>query len=308
MSVREKIMDTGQKHISVCICTFRRPQLLPRLLREVVNQETNGLFTYSVLVVDNDALRSAESVVLQFASESNTPITYCVQPRQNISLARNQAISRAAGDYVAFIDDDEFPVRSWLLFLFKACNQYEVDGVLGPVKRQFDEKPPKWIVKGNFYERVVYPTGAVLDKEEGRTGNVLLNKRIFDGLEQPFRPEFRGGGDKEFFRRMIGAGYKFVWSAEAAAYEVVPPVRWKRTFMLKRAFFRGAHVPLHPTFGPRHVLKSLIAVPAYTLILPFALLLGQHWFIKFLVKLCDHLGMLLALVGISPQRQPYITD
>jgi succinoglycan biosynthesis protein ExoM len=296
------------RHISVCICTYKRPRFLERLLRELAYQETDGLFTYSVVVVDNDRSESAKALVTQFAATSEIPIVYCVEPRQNISLARNQAVSRAMGDYIAFIDDDEFPIRTWLLFLFKACNEYRVDGVLGPVKRHFDEKPPKWIAKGNFYERVVYPTGAVLDKEEGRTGNVLLNKRIFDGLEQPFRPEFRGGGDKEFFRRMIGAGYKFIWSAEAVAYEVVPPARWKRTFMLKRAFFRGAHVPLHPTFGPRLVLKSLIAVPAYILILPFALLLGQHWFMKFLVRLCDHLGMLLALAGISRMRQPYITE
>ena len=301
-------MDRGQKHISVCICTYRRPQLLQRLLREVLSQETNGLFTYSVVVVDNDSLRSAESVVSQFASESNIPLMYCVEPRQNISLARNAAISHATGDYVAFIDDDEFPIKSWLLFLFVACNEYRVDGVLGPVKRHFDERPPQWIVKGNFYERPVYRTGTALDEEEGRTGNVLVKSVIFQGQEQPFRPEFRGGGDKEFFRRMIKSGYRFIWSAEAVAYEVVPPIRWRRTFLLKRALFRGALVPLHPTFGPRNVVKSLIAVPTYSLMLPFALLFGQHWFMKILVKLCDHLGMLLALVGISPMRQPYVTE
>src|SRR6266404_3000180 len=87
-----------------------------------------------------------------------------------------------------------------------------------------------------------------------------------------------------------------------------PADRWKRTFLLKRALFRGALVPLHATFGPRNVVKSLIAVPTYSLMLPFALLFGQHWFMKFLVKLCDHLGMLFALVGIRPMRQPYVTE
>src|SRR2546429_1797778 len=144
------------KHISVCICTFKRPQLLKRLLWELAAQETNGLFTYSIVVADNDVSRSAEGVVSQLAAASKIPITYCVEPQQNISLARNQAISRATGDYIAFIDDDEFPIKSWLLFLFVACNEYRVDGVLGPVKRHFDERPPQWIVKGNFYERPVY--------------------------------------------------------------------------------------------------------------------------------------------------------
>jgi succinoglycan biosynthesis protein ExoM len=296
------------KHICISICTYKRPELLQRLLHEVVRQETSGLFTFSVVIVDNDSLRSAENVVSLFASESDISFAYYVEARQNISRARNLGISHTTGDYVVFIDDDEFPEKNWLLLLFKTCNEYAVDGVLGPVKRHFDQEPPKWIIKGNFYERVVHPTGKALDKEEGRTGNVILRSRVFEGLEQPFRVEFRGGGDKEFFRRMIEAGYKFIWSADAIVYEVVPPVRWKRSFMLKRALFRGALVPLHPNFGPLQVLKSLVAVPAYVLILPLAFLLGHHWFIQFLVKLCDHLGMLLALCGFAPLRQPYITE
>jgi succinoglycan biosynthesis protein ExoM len=301
-------MANDLAHISVCICTFKRPQYLIRLLTELAHQESDGLFTYSIVVVDNDVSRSAESIVSKFAAASRIPITYRVEPRQSISLARNQSISCAAGNYVAFIDDDEFPVRTWLVSLFKTCRQYGVDGVLGPVKRHFDETPPQWLLKSNFYTRVVYPTGTPLDREEGRTGNVLLKRQIFDGQAQPFDPQFRGGGDKEFFRRMIEAGYKFIWSAEAVVFEVVPPVRWKRSFMLKRALFRGAHVPLHPTFGLRHVVKSLVAVAAYALLLPVALLLGQHRFMTLLVKLCDHLGLLLAVVGVRPLHQAYIIE
>jgi glycosyltransferase involved in cell wall biosynthesis len=305
---REDAISDPLKHITVCICTYKRQQLLKRLLRALGTQETAGKFTYSIVVTDNDYLRSAEPVVSDFAATSTTPVAYCVEAEQNVSHARNRAVTNATGDFIAFIDDDEFPIQSWLLTLYRACSEYKVDGVLGPVKRHFDEKPPEWIVKGKFYERAVYPTGTPLNKEEGRTGNVLLKRRIFDGQRQHFRPEFRGGGDKEFFRRIIDGGNKFIWCAEAVAYEVVPPIRWKRSFMLKRALFRGAHVPLHPTFGLRDVAKSLIAVPVYTLGLPVALVLGQHRFMSLLVKLCDHLGLLLALVGISPLRQPYITE
>lgn len=46
----------GTAHISVCICTFKRPSLLLRLLKELAGQETQGLFTYSIVVVDNDHL------------------------------------------------------------------------------------------------------------------------------------------------------------------------------------------------------------------------------------------------------------
>src|SRR5487761_446399 len=58
-----------------------------------------------------------------------------------------------------------------------------VDGVLGPVNRYFDETPPKWILKGKFYARATYPTGFVVDWRKGRTGNVLLKRNIFPADE-----------------------------------------------------------------------------------------------------------------------------
>lgn len=301
-------MAHSDTHITVCICTFRRLRLLERLLGELRQQKTDGLFTFSIVVVDNDASRSAEAIVSRFAAVSEVQVTYVVEARQGISFARNLAVSRATGQYLAFIDDDEFPIDTWLLNLFATCQEYKVDGVLGPVKRHFDDAPPDWLLKSYFYSRVVYPTGTVLDKEEGRTGNVLLKRRLFEGQAQPFRPDLRVGEDREFFRRMVNSGNQFVWSADAVAFEVVPPVRWKRTFLLKRAFFRGAHVPLHPTFGWKHVVRSMVAVPVYSLTLPVALLLGQHRFMAVLVKLCDHLGLLLALVGLLRVHEAYITE
>jgi glycosyltransferase involved in cell wall biosynthesis len=294
------------KHICVCICTFKRPELLGRLLDGLGRQVTEGRFTYSALVVDNDQLGSAERTVLNFTAASNLSVTYCIEPRQNISLTRNKAIENANGDFVAFIDDDEFPVQEWLLTLFNACREYNVDGVLGPVKPHFDVKPPKWVVKGKFYDRATYPTGFVIDWRKGRTGNVLLKKEIFSSGEQPFRPEFRTGEDQDFFRRMIERGHTFVWCNEALAYEVVPPIRWKRTFMLRRALLRGETSLLHPGSRAREIAKSIVAIPAYTLALPFALIVGQS--MPCLVKLFDHLGKLLGLLGINPAREPYVTQ
>lgn len=301
-------MTNQTKHISVCICTYKRPHLLKRLLDELDAQEENGLFTYSIVVTDNDHLQSARTVVSDFAAGSTIPVTYCVEPQQNISLARNKAIENAAGDFIAFIDDDEFPTKYWLLTLFNACNKYDVEGVLGPVRCHFDEKPPQWVVKGKFYERPTYPTGFVIDWRKGRTGNVLLKKHLFEAGEQPFSPEFHRAGDQDFFRRMIAKGHAFVWCNEAVAYEVVPPIRWTRAFMLRRALLRGTISLQHPTSRLRSIAKSVVAVPVYVIALPFSLLFGHHRFMNLLVRLFDHLGRLLTFVGIKPVKSQYVTD
>jgi glycosyltransferase involved in cell wall biosynthesis len=301
-------MKDAPQHISVCICTYKRPQLLGRLLAELLRQETRGLITFSIVVVDNDRLKSAEAVVQEFAASSSFPIHYCVEPQQNISLARNRALENATGDFLAFIDDDEFPTPRWLLTLFEALNQYGVDGVLGPVKPHFDDAPPRWIISGRFYDRPSYPTGYVIDWKKGRTGNVLLKRQILASSAGRFRPEFRTGEDQDFFRRLIEKGHVFIWCDEAVAYEVVPPMRWKRSVMLRRAMLRGATTLLYPTFGAREVMNSVVAVPAYTAALPFALVSGQGKFMNLSDKLFYHLGRLLALMGINPIKEPYVTS
>jgi succinoglycan biosynthesis protein ExoM len=301
-------MSNASQHITLCICTYKRPELLRRLFDGIGAQETSGLFTFSIVVVDNDHSESAKRVVEEFIAASPIPAIYCVEPRQSIALARNKAIENAKGDFVAFIDDDEFPTDRWLLTLFEACCQYNVDGVLGPVKPHFDEEPPRWVVKGKFYERETYPTGFVIDWRKGRTGNVILRRRVFAGWAQPFNPEFWTGEDQHFFLDAIEKGHVFIWCNEAVAYEVVPPIRWKRMFMLRRALLRGSMEPKGPTFGLRSVAKSLLAVPLYVLALPFALMAGQDKFMGLLVRLCDHLGKLLAIVGINLIKEQYVTE
>ena len=294
------------KDISVCICTYKRPLLLRRLLEDLADQDTAGLFKFSIVVADNDHLRSAEPVVREFASA--VPVSYCVEPRQNIALTRNKAIENAHGDYVAFLDDDEFPTKRWLLTLFEACEKYRAEGALGPVKRHFDKEPPNWILKGKFYERPTYPTGFVIDWTKGRTNNVLLKKHLFAAEAKPFRPEFRTGEDQDFFRRMIEKGHVFIWCNEAVVYEIVPPIRWKRTFILRRALLQGTASVLHPAFGVLDIAKSVLAIPAYTAALPFALVLGHHRFMTLLVKLCDHLGRVLGYLDINAIREAYVTE
>jgi hypothetical protein len=34
------------EHITACICTYKRPALLTKLLSELQNEDTEGLFTY----------------------------------------------------------------------------------------------------------------------------------------------------------------------------------------------------------------------------------------------------------------------
>lgn len=303
----KKDVSDSKSHISICICTFKRPEFLERLLGHIQNQDTSGLFTFSVVVCDNDYQRSAEQSVLGFASASSIDVRYCVEPGQGIALARNMVVKNATGDLLAFIDDDEFPDEKWLKLLYLSLQEYQVDGILGPVKPSFDEGVPRWVVKGRFYDRSFPSSGCILNAQQTRTGNVLIKSTVLNSIEGPFRPEFRAGEDVDFFRRAIEKGFKFAWCNEAVVFETVPPSRWKRMYLLRKALLRGACAALRPTVGAADIAKSATAVLVYTASLPFMVFLGQHKFMDVMVRLCDHLGKLLALVGINPIREPYVS-
>jgi len=281
--------------------------MLKSLLEDLRNQQTDGKFTYSILIVDNDREGSARKTVEEYVAEQPFPVQYFIEPRQNIALARNKAIAESTSEFVVFIDDDESPIQRWLLTLYGACIQFNAYGALGPVHPRYDVEPPRWVLAGKFYDRPTYPTGLVIDWPKGRTGNTLLRREVFAGESQPFNPEFRTAEDQDFFRRMIAKGYFFIWCDEAVAYETVPPIRWKRSLLLRRALLRGYTSLSHPTFATRDILTSAVAAPAYILFLPVALVMGHGKFMNILVRLCDHLGKLLGVIGINPVKEPYVT-
>lgn len=277
--------------------------MLKRLLTELECQRTDDRFTYSIVVTDNDSEQSAGPIVTEFAAKSSISTSYCLEPQKNIALARNRALKNAYGDFVAFIDDDEFPVKDWLLSLFETCTRHGAAGVLGPVKPHFEREPPAWIRRGGFCERPSHATGRVMRWNECRTGNLLFRRQILRENSNAFRCEFgTGGEDMDFFFRMTRAGSVFVWCNEAIAYEAVPPSRLTRTYMLKRALLRGKNILKHPAPW-RFVVISMVALPVYVMALPITMILGHHWFMKHSIKLCDHAGRLLALIGLNPLHE-----
>lgn len=292
----------SDQHISVCICSYKRPQMLSNLLSKLQDQITEDRFTYSAVVVDNDANKTALDTVNNWKNKSLIDINYFCEPEQNIALARNKAVANAKGNFIAFIDDDEFPDKNWLINLFKTLNQYQCSGVLGPVKPYFETAPPEWIIKGKICERESFPTGTILKKpDETRTGNVLLNKAIFSNQARPFNPDFglTGGEDVDFFDRMMKKGLTFIWCNDAFVYEIVPPERFKRSFHLKKALLRGKVNADKSSVFSMGTVKSAIAFIVYTMALPFLLLFGRHLFMKYLIKNCDHIGKLLGFCGIT---------
>jgi succinoglycan biosynthesis protein ExoM len=292
--------------ISVCVCTYKRLQLLERLLLAISEQRTDGLFTISCVVVDNDESASARSLIERLQATSSLPIHYAVEPVRNFALVRNRAVTMASGELLALIDDDELPQEDWLLWMLQTMRQCHADAVLGPVRPDFETTPPLWVEKSRICHRPDYPTGTALHWSQTRTGNVLLQAALIhkDGLQ--FDAAYGSGGeDIDFFRRAAQAGKILVWCQEAPVYELVPESRLRRSYHLKRALLQGRISLKYSTERPSLdgrigvAVKALVAAILYTSALPFLFLAGEHLGMKYLIKDCHHISRLGAILGIG---------
>lgn len=293
------------RHVSVCIPTFRRPDMLARCLEALCRQEGED-FEYSIVVVDNDAARSAQATVAAFQTRCVNGITYELEPIANISLARNKAIAHAKGDLVAFVDDDECPETTWLKGLVSAYRDSSADGVLGPVLPCYEGEPPSWLTKSGLCVRRSFSSGTILrDIKDMRSGNVLFGRHLVEGQSAPFDPRFgrTGGEDTDFFGRKLDEGRTFIWCEEAKVYETVPRDRQSLGFYVRRALVLGRTAAMREAFLSMGTLKSAAAVVIYGASLPFLLVVGYHCFLNVFIRGCNHAAKLLAHLGISLVRE-----
>lgn len=302
----KNVSNESQVLISVCICTYKRPELLTRTLNGVISQVTDNKFLFEVVIVDNDIMRSAENVVIKYQQNNDLKIIYDCEPEQNIAMARNRAIQNASGNFIAFIDDDEFPVEKWLNNMRNCLKEYKADIVLGPVLPEFADGTPEWLIKSGLCNRPRNTTGSPVTGRDLRTGNILLRRNIFEEDHIWFNPSRgrTGGEDGEFLLRQIKRGRKLVWCDEAIVFEKVQEDRWDASFYLKRNFLIGVLTgkKLRQSLIYNRAIKSIILLFAYSFLFIFTILFGKHIWMKVLTKIYYNVGCTLSFLKLTQVR------
>jgi succinoglycan biosynthesis protein ExoM len=206
--------------------------------------------TAEILVVDNSPESNARAAMEAMAGEPGLPLRYLLTPIPNISHARNAGIAAASGDFIIFLDDDEWCEPGWLDALIGTAEATEADLVFGAVLPHFPDGPPSWDPTGRSYERrMALPTGTRIgidhdERVSGRwigTGNSLLRRATCIGPEPAFDPALGacGGEDYDLFVRLHAAGRHLAWCGDAVVHEVVPGDRSEVPYMRLRSFRTG---------------------------------------------------------------------
>jgi len=296
---------------SVCLCvpTFRRPAGLRKLLSHIEKLNYSGKL--GVIVVDNDAnARAGAAIVQEVAPTFRFPLRAYTETRRGHTYAYNQAFVNAchsapAPDYVAVLDDDEYPDVNWLTELVRVAQTYDVEIVGGPVFPVF-ENPDHWLAKSGLYAPHRYATGRV--SMIYGVGSMLIRRTTLEHyLDEPFQHDyaFTGGSDEEFFYRCRRDGRTFAWADGAHVFETMPRSRTTVGYLLRRMFRKGTGATrverkFEATIpgAVRRWCKGVGLIGAGALSLPIAAFGGRLGIMRSLILTARGSGRIAAEFGI----------
>jgi succinoglycan biosynthesis protein ExoM len=284
--------------ISICVCTYRRSSLADTLESLKAQRLPDGT-SAEIVVIDNDEKASAWATV-RGASSSSFPISYVVEPRKGLSVARNRALELARGSWLALIDDDEIATPGWLFQMFTCARRFGADAVIGSVFPKFAAPAPQWLVNSPFYDRLLPPTGSRLGMAHAHTASALLRAEFVRSNGLRFDETFNvtGGEDSDFFLHFIEKRGLIVSCCEAVVYEHIPPERMTAEYVVQRCLATGeiyAHV------RKRHgnaltalsvAARAIVNIGAAAGLFAISTPLGKNVFYRFYVLLLRNLGKL----------------
>ena len=240
--------------ISVILCTHNRCQILAKALSSVVATTLPDPDVWEVLVVDNNSSDQTRDVVEDFCRRYPGRVRYLFEPQAGKSYALNTGIREAAGDIVAFMDDDLTVAPTWLHSLTAALHDNQWAGAGGRTLLAQRFSPPRWLsLEGPD------SLGAILaalfdlgDKPCSLTkppygANMAFQKKMFEkyGLfrtdlgPSPNRDTPRPNEDTEFGRRLLAAGEQIRYEPFAIAYHPLPEERIRQDYFLDWYFDYG---------------------------------------------------------------------
>lgn len=92
--------------LSVLVCAYNAQATIKRCLDSLLNQSAEGL---EIIVVDDGSSDQTPQILDEYAK--HTKIRVIHQPNGGVSKARNTALNAATGDYITYLDSDDFAVE-----------------------------------------------------------------------------------------------------------------------------------------------------------------------------------------------------
>ena len=225
----------GKLLVSIIVVTYNRAKMLCGALESLSRQETGGMFSFDIIVIDNTSTDNTVFVVKDFARTSKVPVRYILEKNKGVAYARNRGIRESSGDWIAFFDDDQLADPNWLKELLDMTQKVSAFCVGGCIKLFL---PQEDLIKLSPICRSILGETLKGDKSNTfskktlpGTGNALIKRTVFDTIGNFDESFSRGGEDSDFFRRVRFAGFEIWYAPKAIVYHILLPHRLQKKYL-----------------------------------------------------------------------------
>lgn len=194
--------------ISVLMLTYNRENMVSRAVESILAQT---YCDFEFVIVDNGSTDNSGKIADEYA-EKDERIRVIHRSRGSISAGRNTALDAAKGDYITFIDDDDWAEPDYLEFLLDLMTENDADiAICGAADKSFDEK------------RIMTAEQALIELMWRKKYNVafpakMFRKELWDNLRFPEETRFDD----------IALMYKIMAFADRVAYHGSPKYTFYR--------------------------------------------------------------------------------
>lgn len=175
--------------VSVIIPVYNGAKFLEEALQSVFAQDYSNL---EIIVVDDGSTDNSAEIVQRFPW-----VKYIYQKNQGVSVARNTAITKASGEYIAFIDSDDIWMPEKLSVQIEVMLKHTEFRITTTDKTNFLEpgtQLPRHLEQLDDWETM----------EEIIPSTMLIHKSVFSEIGK-FSPDYKSSEDIEWIRRAIDA-------------------------------------------------------------------------------------------------------
>jgi len=158
--------------ISIIMLTYNRENLVGRAIECILAQTYRN---FEFIIVDNGSSDRSGVIADEYAAKDRR-VRVIHRDRGNIGAGRNTGLDAARGDYIAFIDDDDWTEPDFLEFLHALAVESDADvAICGANDKIFDEK-----LVMNAQDAVV--TLLWRKRYNVQFPTKLIHRRLFDGI------------------------------------------------------------------------------------------------------------------------------
>lgn len=140
------IYELKNLDFTVAIPTYNGANRLPKVINLLLKQTGIAKLNWEIIIIDNNSKDDTNKVsefYKQFSNQ-NFSLRYFLEKRQGIAFARMRAINEARGEFIAFIDDDNFPENDWVLQSYIFGKEHPQAGAWsGQIHGDFEVSPPE---------------------------------------------------------------------------------------------------------------------------------------------------------------------